>query len=53
MNPRPKTINLGFYILILNFKVSQSVSFRMDTSRYSLNNLTFRDQASLSAVLQK
>jgi hypothetical protein len=51
LNPRPKTINLGFYILILNFKIGRSVSFRMDTYRRSLKNLTVKDQAPLKAVL--
>ena len=52
MNPRPKTINPGFYILILNFIISRVGSFRMDTTRCILKNSTFRTQEILKAVLQ-
>jgi hypothetical protein len=52
LNPRPKTIIPGFYILILNFDISRKVSFRRDTRRYSLRNLTVMDQATKTAVLQ-
>ena len=51
MNPRPKTINLGFYILIPNFKIGRSASFRMDAYQCSLKSLTVKDQAPLKAVL--
>ncbi len=51
MNPRPKTINPGFYILILNFKIGREVSFRRDTTRYSLINLTVRAQETITSDL--
>ena len=47
LNPRPKTIIPGFYILISKFKFNHPVSFEMDTVWYSLKNLTFKAQASL------
>ena len=47
MNPRPKIINLGFYILISNFNVHCHVSFEMDTGQDSLKNLTHKDQTPL------
>ena len=52
MNPRPKTINLGFYILISKFKISCIVSLEMDTNQYSLKSLTVKVQTPLKAVLQ-
>ncbi len=52
LNPRPKTINPGFYMLILNFIIGREVSFRMDTTRYILKNLTFESQEISKAVLQ-
>ncbi len=52
MNPRPKTINPGFYILILNFIIGREGSFRMDTTRCILKNSTFRAQETIKAVLQ-
>lgn len=52
MNPRPKTINLGFYILISKFNIYCPVSFEMDTKQYSLKSLTFKVQTPLKAVLQ-
>ena len=53
MNPRPKTINLGFYILISKFKISCFVSFEMDTNQYSLKSLTFKVQTPLKGGLAK
>jgi hypothetical protein len=52
LNPRPKTIIPGFYMLILNFKIGPAVSFRRDTAGCSLNNSTVQDQATGTAVLQ-
>jgi len=52
LNPRPKTINPGFYMLILNFIIGREGSFRMDTTRYILKNLTFESQEISKAVLQ-
>jgi len=52
LNPRPKTIFPGFYILILNFDIGRRVSFRRDTPGYSLKNSTDMVQAATSAVLQ-
>ncbi len=52
MNPRPKTIYPGFYILILNFDIGRRSPFRMGIFRYSLRNSTFKEQASVKAVLQ-
>ncbi len=52
MNPRPKTINPGFYILILNFIIGREGSFRMDTTRFILKNLTGMAQETIKAVLQ-
>ena len=51
MNPRPKTINPGFYILILNFIIGREGSSRMDTTRYILKNSTFEIQEVSKAVL--
>ncbi len=51
MNPRPKTINPGFYILILNFIIGREVSLRMDTTRYILNNLAFTAQETIKSDL--
>ncbi len=45
MNPRPKTIIPGFYMLILNFKISFVVSFRRDPTKFSLKNSTDQAQA--------
>jgi len=55
LNPRPKTINPGFYILISKFKISWNwnVSSEMDTKQYSLKNLTFKVQAPLKGGLAK
>jgi len=53
LNPRPKTINLGFYILISKFKFCCNVSFEMDTKQYSLKNLTLKVQAPLKGCLAK
>ena len=53
MNPRPKTINQGFYILISKFKICCNVSFEMDTKQYSLKNLTFKVQTPLKGGLAK
>ncbi len=53
MNPRPKTINPGFYILISKFKISCIVSFEMDTNQYSLKSLTFKVQTPLKGGLAK
>ncbi len=36
MNPRPKTINLGFYILISRFIIRCCVSLEPDTRQYTL-----------------
>ena len=52
MNPRPKTICPGFYILILEFKIGRHVSSKMDAGRYSLKNSTATVQTSVTAVLQ-
>ena len=52
MNPCPKTINPGFYMFILNFKIGQEGSFRRDTARCILENLTFETQEISKAVLQ-
>ncbi len=52
MNPCPKTINPGFYMLILNFKIGREGSFRRDTTRCILDNLTFGAQETPKAVLQ-
>ena len=52
MNPRPKTINPGFYMLILNFIIGREGSFRRDTTRYILKNLTFETQEISKAFLQ-
>ncbi len=52
MNPRPKTINPGFYMLIPNFIIGREGSFRRDTTRYILKNLTFETQEFPKAVLQ-
>ena len=51
MNPRPKTINPGFYILISKFKIGYGVSFEMDTAQYILRCSTVKVQAPLKAVL--
>lgn len=40
MNPRPKIVSSGFYMLILIFKFNRWVSFRRDTLRHSLKSLT-------------
>ena len=47
MNPRPKTINLGFYILISKFMIRCRVSYEMDTWQYILKSLAFKVQAPL------
>ena len=52
MNPRPKTIYLGFYMLILNFIIGRDASSRMDSARCILKNSTVRVQEALRAVLQ-
>lgn len=39
-------------MLILNFKIGREVSFRRDTNRCILKNLTFRTQEIPKAVLQ-
>ena len=52
MNPGPKTIFPGFYMLILNFKIGPAVSFRRDTAGCSLKNSTGPSQAAGTAVLQ-
>ncbi len=52
MNPRPKTIFPGFYILILNFVIDLKGPFRMGSFRHSLKNSTVKVQTSLTAVLQ-
>ena len=51
MNPRPKTINPGFYILISKFKICCKVSFEMDTKQYSLKSSTGKIQTIFQAVL--
>ena len=43
MNPRPKIINMGFYILISNFNVRCDVSFEPDTGQYSLKSFNNAD----------
>jgi len=61
LNPRPKTINPGFYILISKFKfccnvsfeMDTKVSFEMDTKQYSLKSLTFKVQTPLKGGLAK
>ena len=53
MNPRPKTITPGFYILISKFKISWIVSYEMDTKQYSLKSLTFKVQTPLKGGLAK
>ncbi len=53
MNPRPKTINPGFYILISKFKICCKVSFEMDTKQYSLKSSTFKAQTTLKGGLAK
>ena len=53
MNPRPKTITPGFYILISKFKISCDVSYEMDTKQYSLKSLTFKVQTPLKGCLAK
>ncbi len=40
MNPGPKTVSDGIYILIPKFKFYWIVSSGMDTDQCSLNNLT-------------
>ena len=52
LNPRPKTINLGFYMLILNFIIGRDGSSRMDTDRRILKNSTLGAQETQRAVLQ-
>jgi hypothetical protein len=52
LNPRPKTIFPGFYILILNFNFGPGVSFRRDTLRCSLKIQLFRFRQPGTAVLQ-
>ena len=52
MNPRPKTINPGFYMLILDFIIDREGSSRMDTTRCILKNSTVKAQEPLKAVLQ-
>jgi len=52
LNPRPKTINPGFYMLILNFIIDRGGSFRRDTTRCILKNSTFETQEISKAVLQ-
>lgn len=52
LNPRPKTINPGFYMLILNFIIGREGSFRRDTTRCILKNLTFETQEIPKAILQ-
>jgi len=52
LNPRPKTINPGFYMLILNFIISREGSFRRDPIRYILKNSTSGSQEIPKAVLQ-
>ncbi len=47
MNPRPKTVSNGLYILIPNFKFYWSVSSGMDTDQYSLKNLTGKGSGTL------
>ena len=51
MNPCPKTIIPGFYILILDFKFSLKSSSKMDIIRCSLKNLTGTAQTTATAVL--
>jgi len=52
LNPCPKTINPGFYMFILNFKIGRKDSFRRDSTRCILENLTFGIQEIPKAVLQ-
>ncbi len=52
LNPRPKTINPGFYMFIPNFIIDREVSFRRDTTQHILKNLTFETQEISKAVLQ-
>ena len=40
LNPRPKTVSNGIYILIPNFEFYWNVSSGMDTDQYSLKILT-------------
>lgn len=47
MNPRPKMITPGFYILISKFKICCIISFEMDIMQYSLKSLTYKAQAAL------
>lgn len=52
MNPRPKTVIPGFYMLIPDFAICRKGSSEMDSFRYSLKNLTVTAQANVTAVLQ-